>query len=134
MLIDKNNQTLIGARGLCLHDFLFQNFEFDPIKKVISMQILDNKSEIIKINFFDVLSFHFLPPIIESENVEIFDWEEIPNQTTKDDYLNEERNILIKKGGFWSDDYFAVRFLMANLSEVKIICKTINADIIQERV
>ncbi len=56
-------------------------------------------------------------------------WEAIPNQHTEDNFIEEIKNRRLANNGQWNDDLFAVRFLMADLSEIKIICESIDAGI-----
>lgn len=61
-------------------------------------------------------------------NNEIFGWEEIPNNLINDNYIEETKNDFISNGGEWNDNLFAIRLLLSNLSEIKIICESIIAE------
>lgn len=49
----------------------------------------------------------------------------IPNKYVNDDFIEETKKLVIVNGGNWNDDLFAIRFLLSNMNEIKIIAETI---------
>lgn len=127
MIIDKNNQNLIDTGEICFHDFHITSFVFNPQEKEINIIVSDSHSDRFCVNFKNV--FDFLYTNRNSDKSRCYDitlgWEEIPNEHTKDYFLEKAKNTFISNGGEWNDALFAVRFLMVNMSEIKIISERI---------
>lgn len=127
MIIDKSNQNLIDTGEICFHDLHIKSFVFNPKEKEINIIVSDSHSDRFYVNFKDV--FDFLYTSRNSDKSGYYDiilgWEEIPNEYTKDYYLENAKNTFISNSGEWNDELFAVRFLMVNMSEFKIICERI---------
>lgn len=127
MIINKYNQNLIDVGEICLHDLTITSFVFNPKEKEIDIVVSDSHSDLFYVNFRNV--FDFLYTSLNSDRSRYFEiilgWEEIPNEHTKDYFLENAKNTFISNSGEWNDELFAVRFLMQNMSEIKIICERI---------
>lgn len=127
MIIKKNNQNLIHTGEISFHDLNITSFVFDPKDKEINIVVSDSHSDRFYVNFKDV--FDLLYTSQNSDKSRYYDialgWEEIPNECVKDYFLENAKNSFISNGGEWNDELFAVRILMVNMSEIKIICERI---------
>ena len=131
MIINRNNQNIIDTGEICFHDLFITSFVFNPQEKEIGIIVSDSHSDLFcvkLINVFDFLYTNRYPYKVKVNNM-IYGWEEIPNEYTKDYFLEDVRNSFINSGGKWNDEIFAVRFLLVNMSEIKIICEEIYIDI-----
>ena len=128
MIIDKNNLYVIDTSDFCLHDLLISSFNYFPKLKILIIKISDYKSEKFTITFENVFEFKFssVNRYIEDNYSELNDWEVIPNEYTKDNFIEETKEKTIENGGEWNHNLFAVRFLMSNMNEIKIISERIN--------
>ena len=129
MIIDKSNLNLIGSKETSIHDLVLEKTDFDLINKKIKL-FVNNMIEIVLYNVVDML-FLNKSEFGSWRTGELWDWEEIPNSVTKDNYLFEKENSL-KECGVWNENMFAVRFLFSDLSEFKLICEKIEFNKIWE--
>ncbi len=133
MVINKENASSLGFGDLYVHDHWIRSFEFDIQEKSLTIKISEYRSAPIKLvlqfkNVFE-LSFSSVHAVIVWAKSQVLGWEAIPNQHTEDNFIEEIKNKCLANDGLWNDDFFAVRFLMADFSEIKIICESIDASI-----
>jgi hypothetical protein len=130
MIINKDNLSVIDAGALCLHDLLIRSINFDIEMKSLNIQISDYHSDKLIIRFENVFELWFssIKIIGGTSNNELFGWEEIPNEDNHDAFIKETKSKLLANGGHWNDSLFAVRLLLTNMSEIKVICEKISID------
>ncbi len=130
MVISKENLILLDSEILCLHDLLITSTNVDVRRKLICLNISDYNKDKFIIHFENVLKFIFsTTEMIGEAGNEIFDWEEIPNKYNQDSFIMEEKEFAIKHNISWNENLFAVRLLLTNMSEIKIICERIDISI-----
>lgn len=130
MEINKHNQSIVGIGDLSFHDLLIRSFDFDVKNRRLSMIVSDYHKDKFDVKFDCVFDFFFThrdADIISQTDV-ILDWEEIPNQITKDNYIEEVKNTFISNGGVWNEELFAISFLLSDISKIKVICEKINIE------
>ncbi len=125
--IDKNNLNYIDKDDLCFHDLLINVFDFNLEDHVLTIKLSDYDENKFVLEFIKVVAFSFCEPdIVRTLNRNaLFGWEEIPNEFTKDFFIEEIKHKFLEQGGQWNNDSFAVRFLFVNMDEIKIICESI---------
>jgi|GEM_PF-2143816 len=128
MIINKKNLEII--RTISLHDSSMQAFHFNTKICFLAMEYLDNENNKGIIQFKNVFELCFSSiKSINGINGQLWGWEEIPNEYRKDDFLEQaKKEVLLRDIPFnkWNDELFAVRFLMSDLREIKIICEEIH--------
>lgn len=127
MEINKHNQNIAGKGEIYFHDLLISLFDFDVKNRELCMIISDYHVDKFNLKFKNVFDFLFTRRIFDSNDQgnSIFDWAEIPNDATKDNYLYEVKDTFISNGGEWNDELFAVSFLLRDISRIKVICEKI---------
>lgn len=50
----------------------------------------------------------------------------IPNNNVDGDFIGETKKLHISNGDNWNDNLFAIRFLLSNMNEIKIISEKIH--------
>lgn len=123
IIINKENLELIDRGELCLHDLLISSFIYNYSEQLLTIRISDYSQDKMTIEFNDVYKIYYNAPHIMNtinDNM-LFGWECIsPN----DSFFNGiERGDSDKENGY--EDLFAVRFLLSNLDELKVACKSI---------
>jgi hypothetical protein len=128
MIINKFNQNIIGTNNLSLNDLFISSFNFLIHEKRLVVKISDEKNEdkhtIIFEKLFE-LRFSSINGYTQYFNEEVYEWEMIPNNFVNDNFIEETKNLYLANGRKWNEDLFAVRFLMSNMDEIKIICECI---------
>lgn len=127
MEINKYNQSIVGIGDLSFHDLLIRSIDFDVKKRELCIIISDYHKDKFSVKFeyvFDLCFTHRYADII-SQTDAIIDWEEIPNEITRDYYIDEVKNTFISNGGEWNEELFAISFLLSDISKIKVICERI---------
>jgi hypothetical protein len=128
MIINKFNQNIIGTNNLSLNDLFISSFNFLIHEKRLVVKISDEKNEdkhtIIFEKLFE-LRFSSINGYTQYFNEEVYEWQIIPNNFVNDNFIEETKNLYLANGRKWNEDLFAVRFLMSNMDEIKIICECI---------
>ena len=127
MLINKYNSSIVGTGDLCIHDLLIHSIDFNIETKSLNIRISDYQSERLVLRFENIFELWFssIQIVIGPNNNEVLSWEEIPNEHNSDAFIEETKNKCLANGGEWNDDLFAVSFLLADFSELRIICERI---------
>jgi len=106
MIINKYNQNLIHTAEISFHDLTITSFVFNPKEKEINIVVSDSHSDQFYVNFRNV--FDFLYTSLNSDRSRYYEiilgWEEIPNEHTKDYFLENTKTLsfLIVANGMMS--------------------------------
>lgn len=130
MIINKYNKSIIDIGFLNLHDAFIESIDYNVKLKVLTIRVHKYKDSNLVLEFKNVFDFSFssYKGINGMFNNEIFSWEEIPNDVIKDNYIEEIKKQFELNGGEWNNNLFAIRFLLTNMCEFKIICENIIAE------
>ena len=124
MVINKNNQRDIGTNRASLHDLRINRICFDQINSLVEINV-DGYCSVIFHKTFQFLYTSIKGHDAEVKN-EIMDREEIPNSVIQDPFLENTKKEALIQSEKWNNDLFAVRILMSNCDEIKIICEEIH--------
>jgi len=126
MIINKNNQDIIVTSKLGLHDMQIEKLNFDIGNSSLEIKV----KKYCSIRFRKTLKILYSPIYGFDENHKngILAWEHIPNCVIQDEFLENTKKEIFIDGNEWNENLFAVRFLMSNFSELKIICEEIHFD------
>ncbi len=126
MTINKENLNSMFIIDGKLHDSRVISFNYDPKLKKLEMITINYLNEKIYLDIENVqgLMLSYDIDLITESDI-LIGWESIPNNVIMDDYLSDVRDKFIKNGGEWNDSLFAVRFLFANMGELKIVCEKV---------